>query len=312
MNVRPTGWRRLLALSTELVDFDARGFRTVPSATRAQLESAAGAFIDGFNLELAAGPVDVSGFTPHTRGLAAEGAAMAAVLLDRLSPRPARHFPALLREHGQRYSYLLYVGAGWAMAKLRYPGIGPLHASDPLLCWLAYDGYGFCRGFFASRRALNRWRRHPGRCDAVCAIRYQGLGRSMWFRECADPSAIAAVIASFPTAHRGDLWSGVALASVYAGGVPTETYPQLRRLAGTHGAALAQGAAFGAEAWQASGHPPEHAFAGVLALTGVDLREAAEWTWQARDGLDRADAGPRDYARWRARIQQYAAEKTYR
>ena len=116
------GWRRVFALRSRLVDFEERGFRCTPEATRRWLEGAAGAFLHGFNTELATPPGVAPGFdevSADRRGLAAEGAAMAAVLLDRLNPAGGRRFAALYARHQAQYVYLLYVGAGWAMATLR-------------------------------------------------------------------------------------------------------------------------------------------------------------------------------------------------
>ena len=306
-----SGWRRLLELRPGLVDFDRRGFRTASPGTRQVLEAAAGAFLTGFNLELA-GPAgqapDLAGLPAHRRGFAAEGAAMAAALLDLLNPAGGRRLAALNRVHADRHVYLIQVGVGWAMAALRRRRLGRLGADLPLLRWLAYDGMGFCQAFFASPRRLRRWIRHPaGGCSATCDIRYQGLGRSLWFRECGDPDGLARHIAGLPPRHHGDAWSGVALAACFAGGVEPGAYQHLSEIAGRHRPAIAQGAAFAAEAWRCSGHPPPHARAGVAALAGVDLAEAAQWTVTARHGLDRAGAGAADYRRWRLRIQQAAA-----
>lgn len=306
----PTGWRRLLALPPTMVDFDRRGFRTTSAATRAVLEAAAGAFLAGFHLELAGPPdraPDLSGVPEHRRGFAAEGAAMAAALLDLMNPTGGRRLATLHRAYHEKYAYLLYVGGGWAMAKLRRRRLGRLGRQEPLLRWLAYDGMGFCQAFFASSRRVRRWYAHPAKpCPARCDIRYQGLGRSLWFRECGDPAALASQIAALPAHHHGDAWSGVALAASYAGGVPPEAYARLRELAGDQRAAAAQGAAFAAEAWRRCGHVPPPARTAVETLTGVAMAQAAQWTWQARRGLDRADAGASDYRRWRLRVQRLA------
>lgn len=306
----PTGWRKLLALPPASVDFDQRGFRTTPAATRAVLEAAAGAFLAGFHLELATPPdraPDLSGMPEHRRGFAAEGAAMAAALLDLVNPAGGRRLATLHLAHQEKYAYLLHVGTGWAMAKLRRRRLGRLGGEAPLLRWLAYDGMGFCQAFFASPRRIRRWYGHPARpCPASCDIRYQGLGRSLWFRECGDPAAVARRIAALPAPHHGDAWSGVALAASYAGGVQPEAYARLRELAGDQRAAAAQGAAFAAEAWRRCGHVPPAARTAVETITGVPVAEAAEWTWQARRGLDRAGADASDYRCWRTRIQRLA------
>jgi len=313
---QPEGWRRRLALSPELVDFSARGFRTNRPATRAVLERAATAFLDGYNRSLDTPhgrPVELGSLPVELRGFAAEGAAMAAVLLDRVSPRRHDRFTQQLAAHGDRHGYLLYVGAGWALAKLDdvtaglLGRLGSLGADDPLLRWLAYDGYGFFKSFFQSDQTLARWRRHRKPCDRTCAIRYQGLGRSLWFRESGDPDGLGERIAAMPATHRGDIWSGVGLAAAYANGVGSNDLTRLGRLAAGHRAALAQGAAFAAEARRADGCT-SNVDPAVRILAGVDAETAAAWTWQARRGLSRSGAGPSEFGEWRARIQQTAAQ----
>lgn len=307
--LEPAGWRRLVALRPGMVDFQRRGFRTEPAEVRTVLEAGAGAFLAGFNAELAtpAGEApDLDHLPPHHRGFAAEGAAMAAALLDHARPFGGRRLAAVRQRHAARYTYLLHVGSGWALAKLRRSRLGGLGAEEPLLRWLGYDGMGFCQAFFATERQLRRWYRHHDRCPSTCDIRYQGMGRSLWFRECGDPEAVARRIRLLPPRHRGDAWSGAALAATYAGGVSAPDYAALHRWAVGHHAELAQGAAFGAEAWRLSGHVPAFARLAVDRLAGATVEQAAEWTWAARAGLDRPGADADDYRSWRVRIQQLA------
>jgi hypothetical protein len=307
------GWRRPFVLRLSMVDFERRGFRTDPAETRAALEAAAGAFLTGFNAELATPPdraPDLSPLPPGRRGFAAEGAGMAAALLDTLALTGGRRLATLRSTHDDRYEYLIHVGVGWAMAKLRRTRLGRLGADAPLLRWLAYDGMGFCQAFFAGHRRLRRWTEHaghPDRCPLTCHIRYQGLGRSLWFRACGDAAELAAHVAALPPRHRGDAWSGIALAASYAGGVEPEAYARIPDLTGEHRAAAAQGAAFAAEAWERSGYVPAHAHACVEALAGVPVARAAGWTWDARRGLDRPGAGAADYQRWRERVRERAS-----
>jgi hypothetical protein len=312
---QPKGWRGRLALHPETVDFSVRGFRTGRPETREVLERSATAFLDGYNrcLDTPYGSaVELGSLPAELRGFAAEGAGMSATLLDRLSPNRHGRLATQLAAHGDRHLYLLYVGAGWALAKLGEVsgGVlgrpGTLGEGDPLLRWLAYDGYGFFKSFFASERGLGRWRRHRKPCDRTCAIRYQGLGRSLWFRECGDPEGLAERVATMPAAHRGDVWSGVGLAATYANGVSPDDLTLLGRLSGRHRPALAQGSAFAAEARRADTCLAS-ADTAVRVLAGVDAETAAAWTWQARRGLNRPGAGPADFGEWRARIQESAA-----
>jgi len=133
------------------------------------------------------------------------------------------------------------------------------------------------------------------------------LGRSLWFRECGDPAEIATRIAGLPARHHADAWSGVALAATYAGGVDATVYRKLRRLSGRHDMAVAQGAAFAAEAWRLCGYTPRHAHSAVEALAGASVEQAAQWTWNARRGLDADGADAADYRQWRLGVQREAA-----
>jgi hypothetical protein len=299
----------LLQLSPTIVDFDRRGFRSGPSETRAMLEAAARAFISGFNAELAMPPAMAAvlqDLPEDRRGFGVEGAGMAAALLDSLTPMSARRLAAVRAAYDSRYAYLIHVGVGWALAKLRRRRLGSLLADAPLLRWLAYDGMGFSQAFFAGGRQLRRWETHPARCEATCDIRHQGFGRSLWFRACGDPAIAAEHIQRLAPRHHGDAWSGVGLAAGYAGGVPPRVFEQLREIAGDQRAAVAQGAAFAAEAWQHSGHVPGTAQAAVQILTGVSVSEAAAWTWEARRGIESRDANAAVYRCWRLRIQKQA------
>jgi hypothetical protein len=297
-------------LSPSLVDFAERGFRTGPAATRSTLEAAARAFLAGYHAELASAPGTALGLgdqPEHRRGFAAEGAAMAATLLDLLRPGGGSRLAALRGAYDDRYPYLIHVGSGWALAKLRRRRLGSLGAHAPLLRWLAYDGMGFCQGFFAAAHGLDRWSRHPRSCPPTCDIRYQGLGRSLWFRACGDPQALAAHIARLPERHRGDAWSGAALAMTYAGGVDPSTLELAGDLAGAYRPELAQGSAFAAEACRHSGAVPGHATTAVGILAGADVATAAGWTWDARAGLDVPGADAGSYRTWRLRVRDRAA-----
>src|SRR5436189_4188051 len=142
---------------------------------------------------------------------------MALDLLDQLRPWAPRLFPAFLADPGQRHIYMVHVGAGWSMARLRLRLRRRLSQLDPLLGWLALDGFGFHEGYFHWPRYANGIR--PAAFEGY-ALRVfdQGLGRSLWFVSGADPKWIAGVISAFPEDRRADLWCGVGLACAYAVG----------------------------------------------------------------------------------------------
>lgn len=190
------------------------------------------------------------------RGFAHEGAGMALALQDALFPRRSRR-PTRLQDFlagpARLHRYLVVVGAGWTFARLPRRYGRALAGLDPLLKWLAFDGYGFHHGYFGWRRAVEG-QRVPRRLRGYARRVFdQGLGRSLWFVQGMAAERIAATIEAFPRERRGDLWSGVGLASAFAGGLATPELGELRRLAGPWAPHAAQGIAFAAKARVESG-----------------------------------------------------------
>jgi hypothetical protein len=78
------------------------------------------------------------------------------------------------------------VGLGWAWARLPGNPERRLPALDPLLGWLAVDGYGFHEGYFHWRRRVSARELPRGLSASARRVFDQGLGRSLWFVEGAD------------------------------------------------------------------------------------------------------------------------------
>lgn len=296
--------RRLLHQDPVQVDFERRGFRLGPA--RATLEAAGQAFLTGFNAvndtgDLDAAAVRIGALPPDRQGFAYEGAGMACAVYDVLTLSRGARLHALLRGPGRDYPHLVHVGAGWAFARLRLRPWAMPAALDPLLRWLSWDGYGFHQAFFATERTLVGQRVERGVTGPRRAIRDQGLGRALWFAECATADPIAARIACFPPDRRGDLWSGIGLAATYAGGAGTDEMARLARHAGDHRADLAQGAAFACAARLRSGIVPVHTQVAVTVLAEVDHERAAAWTDEAMRDVASTVEG---YQRWRAGIRR--------
>lgn len=296
--------RKLLHQNLDQVDFQRRGFRLGPA--RPALEASGRAFLAGFNAANAARDLDfiaghIDAIPPERRGFAYEGAGMACALHDVLTLSRGARLAALLAGPGRDYPHLIHVGAGWAFARLRIRPWAFPAALDPLLRWLSWDGYGFHQAFFSTERTLNRQRIERGLSEATRAIRDQGVGRAMWFSECASADESAARIASFAPDRRGDLWSGIGLAATYAGGADTEELVRLARHAGEFRAELAQGVAFACAARVRSGIVPAHSQTAATVLADVDYEQAAAWTDVALRGIGQS---AQDYLRWRAGIRR--------
>jgi enediyne biosynthesis protein E3 len=250
---------------------------------------------------------------PAFRGFAYEGCTMALAVRDgiRLYGRPPfqRHWVRdLLASQGANHIYMAYIGVGWAMARLprlRWRAIKP---HDPLLSWLALDGYGFHQAYFRTQQYV--WNQHQARIPGWEPARYagravdQGIGRALWFVNGADVQRVATTIEGFPQSRRGDLWSGAALASVYAGGADAGELSDMVRLAGPYRPHAAQGAAFAAKARSLAGLVMPGTELGVKVHCEMSVEEAAAVTDEARDGLPSDDTDMPRYEIWRDRIRK--------
>ncbi|MFI6297962.1 DUF1702 family protein [Nonomuraea sp. NPDC050790] len=286
--------RKLLYQDAGQVDFERRGFRLGPA--RGHLEAAGLAFVAGFNAADEVGPdgLDLSGLLPGMRAAAAEGAGAACAVRDILTLSRGRRLAALLAGPGRAHPYQVHLGAGWAFARLRLRPWSMSRALDPLLRWLCWDGYGFHQAFFRQPVGLTT-------NGTRCAIRDQGYGRALWFRECADVDALAVTIAAFPLDRHADLWSGAGLAAVHTGGAHPDDLVRLARHAGENRADLAQGAALAAAAAVTCGPVPARTEQAIEILTGAGSERAAGWAEQARRGRGH---GAEEFLRWRAEIRR--------
>jgi hypothetical protein len=307
---------RVLLQDFDQVGFGLRRFRLRSGRARDVLELSGRSFLEGFNAAVTWPVGDrlasaIDRLDPSFRGFAYEGAGMACALLDVLGWSRGRNLRELLAGPASAYPHLVHVGAGWAFAKLRMrPGRGVPLMRDPLLRWLSCDGYGFHQGFFHSDRVVGRQAVERGLTTDQRAIRDQGLGRSLWFHECADPEGIALRIGEFPVQRRGDLWSGVGLAAGYAGGVPSAELHLLAVLAGEYRADLAQGCAFACEARRVSGIVPEHTHNAAAVLVGTSVDVAGAWTSQSLAGLVPPLGTSDRYQQWRAGIRRLWSSHT--
>jgi enediyne biosynthesis protein E3 len=301
--------RIFFGLKPEETDFVHRGFRVAGDSVRARLESVGRAFVAGYHMGLeypatANLVAELSSVDTELRGFAFEGAAMGVALLDCLTPwRPGR-ITQLLRGAGNAHAYMVHVGVGWAWARLPFGARRGGRALDPLLSWLAFDGWGFHEGFFHWTEYVGG-RLPPRRLTGYEARVFdQGLGRSWWFVNGGNPDLIALTIGNFAMDRRADMWSGVGLAAVYAGIVSEASLGALRESAGPHRPHLAQGAAFAAKARQRAGNLTDYTDIAVRVLGGVSAREAAHLTDMSLENLP-ANAAQPAYEIWRQRIQQH-------
>lgn len=311
---KPFGVRirsRVLSIDVRDSTFEARGFEPSSPAAQAALEGHAAHFVLGFNE--AVGAVDVAdleaplgALPPEQRGFAYEGAGMGLAVLDLFTPGSKDRLAELLEGHGRPHLYEIYGGAGWALARLRLRPRNRFPALEPFLRSCAIDGWGFHEGAFRTKPYVVRQSR-PRRLRGYQLRAFdQGLGRSLWFVNCADPDRIARMIDGFAEDRRADLWSGIGLAATYSVAAQPGTLEALRELSGRYRLDLAQGSAFAATMRHTGGIVVEHTGNASQALAGRTVEEAAELVNGARAGLEPSENG---YARWRERVQEALGSK---
>lgn len=301
--------RRLFAISLDECRPERRGFAIEGEARVARLLRVGTTFLLGYHAALLDPRPEplaaaLSGIEKGWRGFGFEGAGMGLALVDALSAGRGRRLRAFVAGPGASQRYLVYVGAGWTLARLPRrlaPALAGL--GDPLLRWLAVDGYGFHLGFFDTGRAIRR-RRVPRRLGGYARRAFDlGLGRSLWFVHGMEPEPIARAVGRFPEARRGDLWTGVGLACTYGGGLEPAGVERLRLLAGRYGPDAAQGAAFAARVrLEADDGPPELDRV-CRALCGLAAEEARALTEECAEGLPAEGAGEPVFEVWRRRIR---------
>src|SRR5262245_49420302 len=143
--------RRFLGLSPAEASFAKRGFVAREDDARRRLEQIGVTFLNGYHtaleetrfLPLARRLAVVE---PELRGFAFEGAAMGLALLDCVTPWRKDRWRTFTERLAEPHIYMMHVGLGWALARLRKCVTTHLAQLDSLLGWLVVDGYGFHEG----------------------------------------------------------------------------------------------------------------------------------------------------------------------
>jgi hypothetical protein len=291
---------------------DVRGFHVKSAQARTLLETVGGTFLDGYGIAAeartpAAAEAPLAAVPTRFRGFAHEGAAMAFAIRDGLRPG-GRNVERFLAGAGADHIYMVYVGVGWAMARLPRVRWSTLHSPDPLLRWLVLDGYGFHQAYFRTDRYVHGlredgalpWRDVTAREYASRAID-QGIGRALWFVGGADIHAVTALVERYPRRRRADLYSGIGLAATYAGGATEAELTALWDHAKDYRPQLAQGAAFAAAARARAGLVCPHNELATRIFCGRSVALAQKVTDEALVDLPGDGLVPA-FEVWRGRI----------
>lgn len=305
-----TKW--MLGAASKDALFVNRGFECDNDSTRQNLENVGGYFLVGYNNTLLND--NFTNLQPVLEtvendyiGFAYEGAAMGMAMLDAVGFKKNK-FQGFINGIGAKHIYMAYVGAGWAYAKLPVNIEKRIEKFDPLLKWLAVDGYGFCHAYFNTKKYVYE-QSEPSLSDYGKHVFYQGLGRCLWFVEGAHPERIANRISTFSHLYAADLWAGVGLASAYAGGVDKYVIMQLKRYGEKYILNLGQGAAFAAAARIEAGNLIPHTDMACMIYSGINAQIASDITDDARKAI--ANFNNKDvpaYESWRLKISHNLSE----
>jgi enediyne biosynthesis protein E3 len=303
--------RRLLTPNVSETSLDKRGFHKKSPDAQERLETVGKTFLEGYAYSVEARTADdavdaIEQRVPDwLKGFAYEGAGMGLAVLDGLPFGRSDNVDRFLAtERGEAYRYLIYVGIGWAMARIprfRWPKEKNL---DQLLVPLVLDGYGFHQAYFSTKKYIDGQYQDPrfswGGPHANAAMD-AGIGRAAWFIRGTDPDLVADLIDSFPEHRRANLYAGVGLAATYAGGPDGERDLRiLQRRAGGYLANVAQGSAFAIDARVRSGIVPEHSALATKIFWDATPEEVAKRVTELRPAGPDGDLP--GYEVWRQRL----------
>ncbi|MEV0963603.1 MULTISPECIES: DUF1702 family protein [unclassified Streptomyces] len=303
--------RRLLTPPVSETTMEVRGFHVKSAEAKARLEHIGEVFLKGYAYAVeAASPAEAEELLENVprdmRGFAYEGAGMGAAVYDSL-PGHGGRLEGLLTGEGRHHDYMIYVGIGWAMARLPKPLWPDIRTTDPLLRWLALDGYGFHQAYFKTGAYVRTpGTQHPFRWNGghnhytLNAID-QGIGRALWFVGGTDPEVVTDLIRAYPERRHGDLYAGAGLACAYAGGVSEDELAHFAESAGRHRWSLAQGAAFATEARVKAGTVIDHTHLAARVVCGTTAERASRVCRDTRPQAPGGGVAP-DYETWRRDI----------
>ena len=303
--------KRLFGISLTETTVERRGFAVSDDNVRANLEKIGQMFVAGYHAALLDdNPQSLADHLNKTiaieyQGFAFEGAGMGLTLLDLLPLGRNNRLRTFVDGPGNNHYYMIHVGAGWALARLKRRVDKYLKRCDPVVGWLVVEGYGFHETYFDWPRVLEKQERPKHLQGYAGRVFDQGLGRCLWFVKGSDPDRIAHTIATFPDSRQADIWSGVGLACGYAGGVDADAIQRLATLADVYQTPMAQGAAFAAGARHRAGNPVAHTELACQILWRSSLAETAHLVEAA--GIEIPLNGPEPtWETWRQRVQAQA------
>ncbi len=183
---------------------------------------------------------------PEFRSIAYESASMAIAIKNFEDGGFPDKWLAFANGAARAHTAQVYVGLGWAIAKLNLSFLETVKDLDTKLYFRIADGCGYYDGSFRRRPTVLSQQLPVYLPAAAMPIYDQGIGRSIWYTAKTDINKIRSVIETFAANRQPDLWRGIGIAVAYVGGCSDEDLKTLLQYAATNGPQLAYGAALAA------------------------------------------------------------------
>jgi enediyne biosynthesis protein E3 len=132
------------------------------------------------------------------------------------------------------YQTMVYLGVGLMLVRLGCDISLQHPALPPEQYYPIVDGYGFNHGIFYWQEFVDKQTRPALLTDDAERVFDQGLGRSLWLINGANPALIAKTIEAFDPSRHQDLWGGVGYACASIGGGDRTILEALGTVANQH------------------------------------------------------------------------------
>lgn len=294
----------LLQIPYSEVQVTTRNFNALDPRFSSHIEYIGSIFLDGYHNQLKTNNIDslieniIFSTESSMLGFSFEGASMCAKILDFINPFSSKSIKLFNNFITNKYEYLLYVGLGWAIARLPFKR-KLLSKYKIFLYPLIIDGIGFHQGYFHTRTtALAQYiPSYINKSDYAAFD--QGVGRSLWFSHGGSSIHIANTINKFHWSRQNNLWIGVGLASTYAGG-NNKAISELCYLSKHYRSSLALGSSFAAKARHRAGNITKDTEYACSIYCNCSTEEAADLT-----DFYLSKSQDTNYYNWQSKLIQY-------
>lgn len=192
-------------------------------------------------------------FPVDFRSIAYESASMAIAIKDLEQEGELVDWLQYVSGPAQEHQAQVYVGLGWAIAKLKLPFLPIVEKIETAYHFRVADGCGYYDGSFRQRQTVLSLQLPAYLPQATLYMYDQGVGRSLWYSCRADVHKVKNKIEAFPPERQAALWRGMGIAVAYVGGCDEAYLRTLWQYAGGNSIQLAYGAALAARSRMKAG-----------------------------------------------------------